>query len=184
MHNFKFGHLLGLIIASSLVMGGAFAAQDSIPVSESLDVHFEASDGTQGPAQVVRLVMVNPPLGLEQLNIKSDLSPLFFSADCKKNQVRVHDQESLVDSGWETVQSGSFELNLASPSLAFEDDGRGHGNCHADVNLHVRGKLDCHNPNAPGLSAEIAYQLSGDQRSRGAWTSCSFPRDAYLYGHI
>lgn len=184
MQHFKFSHLIGLIIASGFVMGSALAAQDLIPVSESLDVHFEAPDGTQGPAQAVRLVMVNSPLGLEQLEIKSDLSPLFISADCRKNQVRIHDQESLVDSGWEVVQSGSFELNLASPSLAFVDDGRGHKNCHADVNLHVRGKMDCHNPSAPGLSAEIAYQLSGDERSRGAWTSCSFPRDAYLYGHI
>lgn len=188
MRHLQIWHPFVLLALATLATPGAFASQESIPITASLDVHFEASDGTQGPAQPLRLVMVNPPSGLSELEVKGDLSALFLSADCRSKQVRVHDQDSTIDSGWESVQSDSFEMDLTPPSIEIADDGQGHRNCNADLNLHIRGKIDCRNPAAPGMSAEIAYQLRSGERSpghlRGPWKSCSFPQDAYLYGRI
>jgi len=164
--------------------GSADAASNSIPVAGALSVHFEASDGTQGSPENLNLVMVNPPLGLEKLELRGDLSALYFSADCNGKRVRIHDQESLIDTDWAAAESGTFEFNFTSPSIEVTHDGEGHQNCMADVNLHIRGKLDCHNINAPGIDAEIAYQFASDGGSRGHSTSCSFPRDAYLYGRL
>jgi hypothetical protein len=166
------------------ICGAVYAAQNSIPVSYDLSFHFEASDGTQGPLESLNLVMVNPPSGLSRLELESELSPLAFAADCTSKQVRIHDQDSAIDTDWSSAQNGTFEFDLNSPSFRVVNDGAGHSNCMADVNLHIRGKLDCHNVNAPGLSVEIVYQFLESRSVRGSAKMCSLPQGSYLYGKI
>ncbi|MFL5814493.1 MAG: hypothetical protein ACJ763_13025, partial [Bdellovibrionia bacterium] len=173
-----------LILAGLTVCGAVYAAQGSIPVSEDLGIRFEAVDGTQGPPESLRLIMVNPPSGLSRLDLEDAISPLLFAADCGTQQVRIHDQDSLIDTDWSPAQNGNFEFSLNSPSIRVVNDGAGHSNCMADVSLHIRGKLDCHNVNAPGLSAEIAYQFLESRSVRGPAKMCRLPQGSYLYGNI
>jgi hypothetical protein len=173
-----------LTIAGLTICGAVYAAQGTIPVSEDLTIRFEASDGTQGAPESLKLVMMNPPSSLNRLELEYGPSPLLFAADCTTKQVRIHDQDGVIDTGWSPAENGSFEVELNSPSLRVVNDGAGHSNCMADVSLHIRGKLNCHNVSAPGLSAEIAYQFSGSRSVRGAAKMCSLPQDSYLYGKV
>ncbi|MCM2279106.1 MAG: hypothetical protein NDJ89_13605 [Oligoflexia bacterium] len=158
-----------------------------IPVTGSVDLGTQCPFGTISPKTPTRLQLWDCPIGLERLTLAQPLDSLYLSVDCKKKILTIRKENRKLDTAWEFLPDGSFEINIDGGVARLAADGPDRAGCSSPVRAVMMGSLDCSDPDRAKIQLETVWYLGqseNPERDRELFareSKCELPSGCYLY---
>ncbi len=123
--------------------------------------------GTYDQPVSANLQLWNCPTGLPKVELNEQLEPLIFQVDCKKKTLSVRRINRSMDTFWNLMPDGSFNITVDAGKASLKSDGSGRGTCSIPVTADLSGKVDCADRDKAVIPVEAVY-----------WTGRSAPAPA------
>jgi len=113
--------------------------------------------GTYDQPVSAKLQLWNCPTGLPNVELNEQLEPLIFQVDCKKKTLSVRRINRTMDTFWNLMPDGSFNITVDAGKASLKSDGSGRGACSIPVTADLSGKVDCSDRDKAVIPVEAVY---------------------------
>ena len=137
----------------------------SSPLNEMKPVIGETAFGNQCPygsiadPRPVRLGLWDCPIDVKTLELIQPPTALIFSADCYKKTLAIRTLDRKMDTLWEVMPDGSFDLTLDGGTLLLKTDGAGHSPCLTHTIFELWGRLKCTDRDRLTIQVDTVWHL-------------------------
>jgi hypothetical protein len=153
----------------------------------------EARFGSQCPygfysePRVAEIGLWDCKIPLDSVELAEPMSPLLLSADCKKKILTIRTADRRVDTSWEVMPDGTFNITLDGLSARLRRDGPTGSQCVSYLTTEVFGRVDCKDRDKAAIQFDTMWWLNKGARPAAAVPgaanerACSFPSSCYLH---